>query len=298
MPGEIRKLKYIADEIREELINKINMYGSEVRLACLVAGEHPASESYINGIVRNSEKLGITTELVRFSDSVTENEFVKKMDEINRDDKYSGMILQLPLPRQISHSMVSKLVDYRKDVDGVSPFNQGLLFAGQPFMIPATAWAVDLTLAKIAKERRIDLTGKKIAIVGRSVTVGKPVLHLALKRNMVPVVLHTKASHPEDVVSEADVIVACCGSAELITEDWVKNGAIVIDVGINTKNDESGKSVLCGDVNATAVIEEASLVTAVPGGIGSVTSALLFANTVKGWYMVRNRKELRFDFEV
>lgn len=298
MPGEIRKLKYIADEIREELINKINMYGSEIRLACLVAGEHPASESYINGIVRNSEKLGITTELVRFSDSVTENEFVKKMDEINRDDKYSGMILQLPLPRQISHSMVSKLVDYRKDVDGVSPFNQGLLFAGHPFMIPATAWAVDLTLAKIAKERGINLAGKKIAIVGRSVTVGKPVLHLALKRNMVPVILHTKANHPEDIVSEADVIVACCGSAELITEDWVKNGAIVIDVGINTKNDESGKSVLCGDVNATAVIEEASLVTAVPGGIGSVTSALLFANTVKGWYMVRNRKELRFDFEV
>lgn len=298
MSGEIRKLKYIADEIREELINKINMYGADVRLACLVAGEHPASESYINGIIRNSEKLGITTELVRFDESVTENEFVKKMDEINRDDKYSGMILQLPLPRQISHSIVSRLVDYRKDVDGVSPFNQGLLFSGRPFMIPATAWAVDLTLAKIAKECGIDLSGKKIAIVGRSVTVGKPVLHLALKRNMVPVVLHTKASHPEDIASDADVIVACCGSAELIDENWVKKGTVIIDVGINTKNDESGKSVLCGDVNAAAVIGEASLVTAVPGGIGSVTSALLFANTLKGWYMVRNCKELRFDFEV
>ncbi|MCH5150303.1 MAG: bifunctional 5,10-methylenetetrahydrofolate dehydrogenase/5,10-methenyltetrahydrofolate cyclohydrolase, partial [Spirochaetales bacterium] len=236
--------------------------------------------------------------LVRFDESVTENEFVKKMDEINRDDKYSGMILQLPLPRQISHSIVSRLVDYRKDVDGVSPFNQGLLFSGRPFMIPATAWAVDLTLAKIAKECGIDLSGKKIAIVGRSVTVGKPVLHLALKRNMVPVVLHTKASHPEDIASDADVIVACCGSAELIDENWVKKGTVIIDVGINTKNDESGKSVLCGDVNAAAVIGEASLVTAVPGGIGSVTSALLFANTLKGWYMVRNCKELRFDFEV
>lgn len=298
MPGEIRKLKYIADEIRDELVSKINIYGADVRLACLVAGEHPASESYINGIVRNSEKLGITTEIVRFGESVSENEFVKKMDEINRDDRYSGMILQLPLPRQISHSTVSRLVDYRKDVDGVSPFNQGLLFAGQPFMIPATAWAVDLTLAKIAKERSDNLAGKKIAIVGRSVTVGKPVLHLALKRNMVPVVLHTKAIHPEDIASEADVVVACCGSAELIAENWVKDGAVVIDVGINTKNDETGKSVLCGDVNAASVIEEASLVTAVPGGIGTVTSALLFANTLKGWYMVHNRKELRFDFEV
>ena len=134
--------------------------------------------------------------------------------------------------------------------------------------------------------------------MGRSVTVGKPVLHLALKRNMVPVVLHTKAVHPEDIASEADVIVACCGSAELINEDWVKKDAVIIDVGINTKNDENGKSVLCGDVNAAAVIDDASLVTAVPGGVGSVTSALLFANTLKGWYMVHNRKELRFDFEV
>lgn len=298
MPGEIRKLKYIADEIREELVAKINTYGADVRLACLVAGEHAASESYINGIVRNSEKLGIKTELVRFSESVTENEFVKKMDEINRDDKYSGMILQLPLPRQISHSMVSRLVDYRKDVDGVSPFNQGLLFAGQPFMVPATAWAVDLTLAKITKERGMELAGKKIAIVGRSVTVGKPVFHLALKRNMVPVVLHTKAQYPEEIAADADIVVACCGVAELINENWVKDDAIVIDVGINTKNDETGKSVLCGDVNAAAVNEVASLVTAVPGGIGGVTSALLFANTLKGWYMVNKRKELKFDFEV
>lgn len=298
MPAEVRKLKYIADEIRNELINKINMYGADVRLACFVAGDDPASASYINGIVRNSEKLGITTEIVRFGDCVTENEFVKKMDEINRDNNYSGMILQLPLPRQISHSMVSRLVDYRKDVDGVSPFNQGLLFAGQPFMIPATAWAVDLTLAKIAKERNYNLTGKKIAIVGRSVTVGKPVLHLALKRNMVPVVLHTKAIHPEEIASDADIIVACCGSAELIDENWVKDDAVVIDVGINTKNDETGKSVLCGDVNESSVSEAAALVTAVPGGIGTVTSALLFANTLKCWYMIHNGKELRFDFEV
>ncbi|MBQ2124782.1 MAG: hypothetical protein II196_03210, partial [Spirochaetales bacterium] len=112
------------------------------------------------------------------------------------------------------------------------------------------------------------------------------------------VVLHTKAQNPQEIASEADVVVACCGVAELLDEKWIKDDAIVIDVGINTKNDETGKSVLCGDVNALAVSEYASLVTAVPGGIGSVTSALLFANTLKGWYMVNNRKELRFDFEV
>lgn len=296
LPGDIIKLKYIAEEIQKEIAEKVAMLGDEIKMACVVIGGDPASMSYINGIKKNSEKLGIKTDIISFPEEITEKELAEKILEIDHNDEYSGVILQMPLPRHIDRYTIAKLIDYRKDIDGVSPFNQGLLFNGKPFMIPATAWAVDITLMKLARERGIELAGKRAAILGRSVTVGKPVLHLLLKRDITPIITHTKTLHTEELTSECDIVVACCGVAEIVENSWIREGAMVIDVGINCKTDEC-KTTVCGDVNAADVAENALLVTAVPGGIGSVTSALLYANCLKGYYRIHKNEEITFNFE-
>ncbi len=296
--GEILKLKYIAEEIQAEVKNKIETLGANVKLACVVVGEDPASESYIRGIVKNSEKLGMSCEVVRLPEEITEVELGQEFIRLNKDDSYSGIILQMPLPDHLDRYALSGMIDYRKDVDGVSPFNQGLLFSGKPFLLPATAWAVDHTLSKLAVEKSVNLAGKRVAIVGRSVTVGKPALHLLLKRNMTPTMIHTKTTDAQTLCQDADVVVACCGVAEMLDSSWVADDAMVIDVGINSKVSAMGDFKLCGDVNAPDVANVASVVTAVPGGIGAVTSALLFANCFKAWHFINRGESIRFNFEV
>lgn len=298
MGGEIVKLKFIAEEIQQEVARRVALLKDKVKLTCLVVGENPAAASYLNGMQRNSEKLGIQMEIHQLTEQSSEEELIHKIVQLNREEECSGIILQLPLPQQINYAVVSKFLDYRKDLDGVTPFNQGLLFSGKPFLIPATAWAVDLTLGKIMREKNKDLKGARVVIIGRSVTVGKPVFHLLLRRNMTPTIIHTKTLEAQEISSEADVVVACCGVAEMVTQTWIREEAIVIDVGINTKENAEGKIVLCGDVDAKDAVEKASVVTAVPGGIGSVTSALLFANCLKSWYKIHKNEEIRFDFEV
>lgn len=291
------KLKYIAEEIQSEIMRRVSSIDDEIKMACIIAGGDAASLSYINGIKKNSQKLGITTDIMSYPSDISEDELAEVILSLDKNDSYSGIIVQMPLPKQIDKNSIASLIDYRKDVDGVSPFNQGLLFGGRPFMVPATAWAVDLALAKIAKENGISLKGKKAAVIGRSVTVGKPVLHLLLKRDITPLIAHTKTENIEDVVSECDIVVACCGVAEMVDEKWIKDGAIVLDVGINSKNTFEGNTVLCGDVKSESAAYNASIVTAVPGGIGAVTSALLYANCLKGYYMINKKEEIIFDFE-
>lgn len=296
--GEIVKLKYIADEIREEIIKKMDNIKAEVKMCCLIAGDDPASLSYINGIKKNSEKVGIHTDIISVPYDISEEEFAEKVIEIDKDDSYSGLIIQMPLPKHINKNNISSLIDFRKDIDGVSPYNQGLLFSDRPFMVPATAKAVEIALLRLAKERNIELSGKKVLVVGRSVTVGKPVFHLLLKRNMTVTAAHTKTLNMDELALDSDIIVACCGVAELIDDNWIKPGAIVLDVGINSKFDKDGNSVICGDVNTSLAAESAEVVTAVPGGIGSLTSALLYANCLKGYYMINKKESIIFDYEV
>lgn len=298
MNGEIIKLKYLAEEIQAEISNKMVQIGTTIKMACVMVGDDQASLSYINGIKKNSEKLGIITDIINLPSDITELELVAQIIQLDKDDSYSGIIIQMPLPKHINKNEIASIIDFRKDIDGVSPYNQGLLFSGRSFMIPATAWAVDIALVRLARERNISLAGKKALILGRSVTVGKPAFHLLLQRDITPTIAHTKSLNVEELAQDADIIVACCGVAEMVNDTWIKPGAIILDVGINSKFNAEGKSVMCGDVHTQFTADAGAIVTAVPGGIGTLTSSLLYANCLKGYFLIHKNESIVFDFEV
>ncbi|HOV14172.1 MAG TPA: bifunctional 5,10-methylene-tetrahydrofolate dehydrogenase/5,10-methylene-tetrahydrofolate cyclohydrolase, partial [Spirochaetota bacterium] len=186
----------------------------------------------------------------------------------------------------------------KKDLDGISYINQGMLFSGHPFLIPATAWACDITLQHIEKEYSYPLKGKNAVIIGRSLTVGKPAFHLLLQRDITPSIIHTKSVDKEMITKNADIIIATCGVPEIVTASWLKENSVVLDVGIHCIECNVNKTFkLCGDVNANSALHKAMIVTAVPGGIGVVTSSLLFANALKSYYKTVNDKTIDFEFQ-
>ena len=247
---------------------------------------------------KRAENLGIDLDIIQLDKKINEKTFLTKIEKYNKNKKYSGIIIQVPIPEQIDFHEVALQIDHKKDIDCINPYNQGLLFCGKPFIIPATALAVDLSLKFISDEYSIPLKGKSAVIIGRSLTVGKPIYHLLLQRNITPTTVHTKTINTQKIASEADIVIAACGIPELITDKWIKKNAIVIDVGIHSiECDIEKKYKLCGDIDKNSVLKKASILTAVPGGIGAVTSVLIFANVVKSWYKINHNKEFYFNFE-
>jgi len=295
--GIYKKLNDLTDSIISEVKYKTEKIDVPFKTTCIVADSDPSNISYVKGIQKKAFLAGINIEVINLSPEIKNDEFLQVITNLNNDPSCFGIIIQNPIPVHLDKFRIFELIDYRKDLDGVTFFNQGRLFFGKPFIIPATAWAVDISLRYIAKMLNISLTGKNAVIAGRSVTVGKPALHLLLKNNLTCTVVHTATVDTPSISKNADIIVACCGVPELIDRNWVKNDAIVIDVGIHYKDDGSGKGKLCGDVKSDDVIDTLSLLTAVPGGIGSVTSALLFANALKSFFKIRYNEEIVFDFE-
>jgi methylenetetrahydrofolate dehydrogenase (NADP+)/methenyltetrahydrofolate cyclohydrolase len=274
--------KALAERIRAEVAAEVEELG-EVGLTTVLVGDDPASEIYIRRKQEAAREVGILSRDYRLAEDTTEEDLLDVVAQLNADDAVDGILVQLPLPSQIDEQRAIDAVDPAKDVDGFHPVNAGKLFLGQEGLVAATPTGI-LTLLD---EYDVPLVGARAVVVGRSNIVGKPVALLLLARHATVTICHSRTSDLAAQTSEADVLVAAVGHAGLITPDMVKEGATVIDVGMN-RTDEG----LRGDVDP-AVAERAGLMSPVPGGVGPMTIASLLRNTVKvarGQTLLRSRR--------
>jgi len=286
MPAEIIDGRKIAEEIRGELrqrVDSLKEKGVTPGLIAILVGEDPASLSYLRGIAKGCEAVGIFTDTVKLPENVTQEELERKIEELNKDPKCHGIILQLPLPKHLDTLKAESAVSPDKDVDGTNPVNTGKLLLGEETFFPSTPYGVQELLIRSGHSPE----GKHVVICGRSNIVGKPLMGILVQKqkraNATVTVCHTGTKDLPSITRQADILVAAMGKAKAITADMVKEGAIVADVGGNQIEDPEnpGKFKLVGDVDFEAVKEKAGAITPVPGGTGPVTSALLVANTVK-----------------
>jgi methylenetetrahydrofolate dehydrogenase (NADP+) / methenyltetrahydrofolate cyclohydrolase len=267
---EIAKKKRleIADQVQE-----LKKQGITPGLAVILVGDNQASRTYVNSKQKTAKELGMHNVLIEYPVSITEQELLAKIDELNNDEAIHGILVQLPLPGHISEKKLIEAISPEKDVDGFHPINIGRMMTGQDAFLPCTPYGVMVMMEDIG----IDLSGKHVVVVGRSNIVGKPAGQLFLNENATVTYCHSRTKDLKEHTKQADVIVAAVGKAGLITADHIKPGAVVIDVGMN-RND-AGK--LCGDVAFEEVKEKAGYITPVPGGVGPMTIAMLMYNTLK-----------------
>jgi methylenetetrahydrofolate dehydrogenase (NADP+)/methenyltetrahydrofolate cyclohydrolase len=278
--------RQIAAQLREELKGRIAVLaGRGIRpgLAVILVGDDPASKSYVTAKERACEEVGIYSSDNRLSGQTTEAELLERIDRFNRDERIHGILVQLPLPRHINEERVLNAISPEKDVDGFHPVNVGRMVIGQRCFLPCTPHGVVQMLVRSG----VALEGAEVVIVGRSNIVGKPLANLLIQKsrfgNATVTVCHTKTRNLAEHVRRADIVIAAAGRPRTITADMVKEGAVVIDVGVNRVEDASAKNGyrLVGDVDFEAVREKASLITPVPGGVGPMTITMLLANTVE-----------------
>ncbi|MBF0718818.1 bifunctional methylenetetrahydrofolate dehydrogenase/methenyltetrahydrofolate cyclohydrolase FolD [Staphylococcus sciuri] len=253
-------------------VEKLKEHNIVPKLTVILVGNDGASQSYVNSKKKAAEKIGMISEIVHMDESSTEEEVLSELDRLNNDDSVSGILVQVPLPKQVSEAKVLEAINPDKDVDGFNPINIGRLYTGERTFIPCTP----LGIMEILKHADIDLKGKNVAVIGRSHIVGQPVSKLLTDQDATVTLLHSKSTNTEEVLKQADVIVSAVGRVHLVTKDLVKPGAVIIDVG-NTP-DENGK--LKGDVDFEAVKEVASEITPVPGGVGPLTITMVLNNTL------------------
>ncbi|MBR3907989.1 MAG: bifunctional methylenetetrahydrofolate dehydrogenase/methenyltetrahydrofolate cyclohydrolase FolD [Bacteroidaceae bacterium] len=272
----------IKKEIAAEVESIIANGGKRPHLAAILVGHDGGSETYVANKVKACEECGFTSTLIRYEADVTEEELLKKVDELNNDPDVDGFIVQLPLPRHIDEQKVTEAIDYRKDVDGFHPVNTGRLAIGLPCFLSATPNGIMELLARY----NIDTKGKKCVVLGRSNIVGKPMANLMMQKRVpgdaTVTVCH---SHTQDIAEEcrrADIIIAALGQPHFLKADMVKEGAVVIDVGTTRVPDATRKSGfrLCGDVDYENVAPKCSFITPVPGGVGPMTIVSLMKNTL------------------
>ncbi len=266
---ELLKGVTVANRITEEIKKEMEEWKAAIpHLAIVRIGEREDDLSYERGAIKRMEKIGFRHTVFAFPANITNEEFQSEFDQINQNDDIDGILLFRPLPKQIDAKVIEEKIDPRKDLDGISPRNLAKVFAGdQSGYAPCTAEAVMAVL----EETGIDLTGRKAVVIGRSLVIGKPVSMLLLKKNATVTICHTKTKNMAEICREAEILVAAAGCAKMVNEEYVGKDAVVIDVGINV--DEEGN--LCGDVNRESVQKKASLLTPVPGGVGSVTTSIL-----------------------
>ena len=268
--------KKVAAELREELKKKItklkSTYNAVPGLTVILVGEDPPSKIYVRNKEKSANEVGINSEVIKYPENVEEKVLLNKIIELNNNNNVSGILVQLPLPKHIDKRKVIATMNPRKDVDGFHPMNVGNLSSGYDSSIPCTPLGCYLLIKKIEK----NLNGKHAVIIGRSNLNGKPMIQLLLKENCTVTITHSKTKDLRAECSRADIIIAAVGRPKLVKGDWVKKGAIVIDVGIN-KTD----SGLVGDVDFDEVSKVAKAITPVPGGVGPMTIACLLNNTVE-----------------
>lgn len=275
MTAQILDGKALAAEIRAEVkaqVDDLQQKGVHTALAVVLVGDDPASQVYVRNKIKACGEAGIKSLEFRMPSETTQEALLAKIAELNADDTVDGILVQLPLPRQINAEAVIAAIDPAKDVDGFHTANAGALVTGKEGFVPCTPFGV----MRLIEKSGVDPAGKAAVIVGRSNIVGKPMALLLLAANATVTVAHSKTPDLGAVTRTADILVAAVGRAKLIKADMVKPGAVVIDVGMN--RDENGK--LCGDVDFASVKDVAGHVTPVPGGVGPMTIAMLLQNTV------------------
>ena len=273
----IMKGSEVAAAMKEELLREVEKLAQKrivPQLGIVRVGARPDDLAYERGAVKRMEAVGIRCKVIELPESISQKEFEKEFSAVNSDPDIHGILLFRPLPRQLNEDPVRSLINPKKDIDCMSPVNMAKVFAGdESGFAPCTAEAVMEVLAHYG----IDVKGKRVTVVGRSMVVGKPLSMLLLKKNATVTICHTKTTDLEETCRNAEILVAAAGKAAMITADFVSENSVVVDVGINVGSD--GK--LCGDVDFDAVAPKAAYITPVPGGVGAVTSSVLAEHVVR-----------------
>ena len=273
---EIINGKELAKKIRVELkeeVDELKKQGIRPKLAVIMVGDDKASTVYVRNKSKACEEVGIEFEEYLKDDTTTQEELISLINELNNREDVHGILLQSPIPQGLDIREAFNKIDYRKDVDGFNPINVGKLSIGEDSFISCTPHGV----IKMLEEYNIETEGKRAVIIGRSNIVGKPLIQCLLNKNATVTVCHSRTQNIKEIAKEADILIAALGKPKFVTEDMIKEGAVVIDVGIN--RNEEGK--LVGDVDFENVSKKASYITPVPGGVGPMTIAMLLCNVVK-----------------
>lgn len=283
--GQIIKGKPVADQISENLIKEVNELvkeGINPKLAILRVGANGSDLAYERGALKRCESIGIQTQVVELPEDVTQEEYIKTLKGLNEDSNVNGILCFRPLPKQLDEEAIKYIISPEKDVDSFSPINSAKVMEGDKTGFPP---CTPTAVVEILKHYGVELSGSKVAVLGRSMVVGKPAAMLLLNENATVTICHSRTKDLAKVTSEADVLVAAVGRARMVKEDFVKEGAVVIDVGINV--DAEGN--LCGDVDTNAVLDKVSMITPVPAGVGSVTTSILAKHVVKACKLQNNK---------
>ncbi|MAF97744.1 MAG: bifunctional methylenetetrahydrofolate dehydrogenase/methenyltetrahydrofolate cyclohydrolase FolD [Micavibrio sp.] len=266
--------KAVAAKLKEQLANEVSSMSKKPGLAVILVGDDPASHVYVRNKIKACEAVGIQSYETRLPEDATQQDVEEAITAFNNNADVNGILLQLPVPKHLDSDALVQMIDPAKDVDGLSFINQGKLVAGDKSgLVPCTPQGSLMLIKEIEQ----DLSGKSAVVIGRSLLFGKPMAQLLLAENCTITTAHSRTQNLEEVCKQADILVAAVGRAKMVKASWVKDGAIVIDVGINRQDD--GK--LCGDVDFDEVKDVAGAITPVPGGVGPMTIACLLANTVQ-----------------
>lgn len=266
--------KKVSDGIKEYVSKELETLSFVPKLAVVRVGENPDDMSYERGATKKLKSFGLDVASYVFPQDISDEDFKKAFKDINEDDEVTGILLLRPLPRTINEKDIENMIDPKKDLDGISPINIAKVFAGDTTgFSPCTAEAV----IEVLKAYDIELTGKRVTVVGRSMVVGKPVSMLLLKENATVTMTHTRTVDLKKTCSDAEIVIAAAGRAKMLNSDYCGQDAVMIDVGINV--DENGK--LCGDVDYATLDGKASAATPVPGGVGTVTTAVLAKHLIQ-----------------
>ena len=295
MAAELIDGKVISQAILDEVKSRIEGSGVVPHLVAVQVGEDPASMFYVRNQKKKAEAVGIRYTLRQLSESISQDELIEEIKKLNDDADVTGIILQMPLPKGMDRRAVQRAIDYRKDVEGITPASLGLLLQDRPVLVPCTARGAVELLEWVMEKTNDKIEGKNCVIVGRSEIVGKPIamLMLSMKRSATVTVCHSRTKNLPDKVASADILFAAVGKPQIIKGEWIKRDAIVVDVGINRVPvlDENGNPVLnekgkpkyrtVGDVEFDVAKERAAWITPVPGGVGPMTTAILMRNTLE-----------------
>lgn len=259
-------------QLQEEVV-KLKEQGIVPGLAVILVGEDPASRSYVKGKEKGCEQVGIYSELIELPETITEERLLAEIDRLNGDDRINGILVQLPLPKHIEEKAIIERISPEKDVDGFHPISVGRMMTGQDTFLPCTPHGI----VELVKETNLDISGKHVVVIGRSNIVGKPVGQLFLNENATVTYCHSKTQNIKELSKLADILIVAVGRPKMVTADYIKEGAVVIDVGVNRL--ETGK--LCGDVDFDNMLDVAGYITPVPKGVGPMTITMLLHNTVE-----------------
>lgn len=282
---KIIKGKPVADKITENLKEEVKVLkeaGINPKLSIVRVGARPDDLAYERGALKRCQNIGIETEVIALDEDINQDDFVKIIKKLNEDEKTNGILMFRPLPSHLNENEIKYEIDHKKDVDSFNPINTSKLIENDKTGYqPCTPTAV----IEILKHYSVELSGANVVVLGRSMVVGKPLSMLLLNENATVTICHSKTKDLDKITSQADILVVAVGKERMVKKNYVKDGAIVIDVGINVDNNGN----LCGDVDTEDVLEKVSMITSVPGGVGAVTTTMLASNIVKACKLQNKR---------